>query len=149
MEQTFQALGGILVKSTLTIGLVIILHFYLKVMLFGPLEKVLKDRDDLTEGARKAAAASLAEAERKTAEYEKKLAEARAEVYREQEETRRKWLDQQAAQVVEARTAAEAGVHAAREQIAAEAASAKSTLQATVATLADEIATTVLGRRAA
>src|SRR5258708_13614038 len=108
MEQTFQALGGILVKSTLTIGLVIILHFYLKVMLFGPLEKVLKDRDDLTEGARKAAASSLAEAERKTAEYEKKLAEARAEVYREQEETRRKWLDQQAAQVAEDRTAAQA-----------------------------------------
>jgi F0F1-type ATP synthase membrane subunit b/b' len=103
----------------------------------------------LTEGARKAAAASLAEAERKTAEYEVKLAEARAEVYREQEETRRKWLDQQAAQVAEARTAAEAGVHAAREQIAAEAASAKITLEATAATLADEIATTVLGRRAA
>jgi hypothetical protein len=70
-------------------------------------------------------------------------------VYREQEETRRKWLDQQAAQVAEARTAAEAGVHAAREQIAAEAASAKITLEATAATLADEIATTVLGRRAA
>ena len=148
MEQTLQALSGILVKAIPTVVLVLLLHFYLKAMLFGPLEKILKQREELTEGARKAASASLAEAERKTAEYEAKLRDARAEVYREQEETRRKWLDRQAAQVAEARAAMEVSVREAKAQIATEAATARTTLLSTSSALADEIATAVLSRRA-
>ena len=119
MEQTLQALSGILVKAIPTVVLVLLLHFYLKAMLFGPLEKILKQREELTDGARKAASASLAEAERKTAEYEAKLRDARAEVYREQEETRRKWLDRQATQVAEARAAMEVSLREAKAQITA------------------------------
>ena len=148
MEQTLQALGGILVKAIPTVVLVLLLHFYLKAMLFGPLEKILKQREELTEGARKAASASLAEAERKSAEYEAKLRDARAEVYREQEETRRKWLDRQATQVAEARAAMEVSVREAKAQIATEAATARTTLLSTSSALADEIATAVLSRRA-
>lgn len=149
MEQTLQALSGILVKAIPTVVLVLLLHFYLKAMLFGPLEKILKQREELTDGARKAASASLAEAERKTAEYEAKLRDARAEVYREQEETRRKWLDRQATQVAEARAAMEVSVREAKAQINAEAATARTTLEGTSSTLADEIATSVLSRRSA
>ena len=148
MEQTLQALGGILVKAIPTVVLVLLLHCYLKAMLFGPLEKILKQREELTEGARKAASASLAEAERKSAEYEAKLRDARAEVYREQEETRRKWLDRQATQVAEARAAMEVSVREAKAQIATEAATARTTLLSTSSALADEIATAVLSRRA-
>ena len=148
MEQTLQALSGILVKAIPTVVLVLLLHFYLTAMLFGPLEKILKQREELTEGARKAASASLAEAERKTAEYEAKLRDARAEVYREQEETRRKWLDRQATQVAEARAAMEVSVREAKAQIATEAATARTTLLSTSSALADEIATAVLSRRA-
>jgi F-type H+-transporting ATPase subunit b len=149
MEQTLQALSGILVKAIPTVVLVLLLHFYLKAMMFGPLEKILKQREELTDGARKAASASLAEAERKTAEYEAKLRNARAEVYREQEETRRKWLDRQAAQVAEARAAMEVSVREAKAQIATEAATARTTLLTTSSALADEIATAVLSRRSA
>src|SRR5258705_1798802 len=124
MEQTLQALSGILVKAIPTVVLVLLLHFYLKAMLFGPLEKILKQREELTEGARKAASASLAEAERKTAEYEAKLRDARAEGYREQEETSRKRLDRQATQVAEARAAMEVSVREAKAQVTAEAANA-------------------------
>ena len=149
MEQTLQALTGILLKAIPTVIFVILLHFYLKAMLFGPLTKVLKEREALTEGAKKSAVQSLAEAERKTAEYEVKLRAARAEVYREQEETRRKWLDEQTAQVAQARSAAEAGVRSAKDEIAAEAAAARTNLRDTAAALADQIATAVLaGRRA-
>jgi len=148
MEQTLQALGGILVKAIPTVVLVLLLHFYLKAMLFGPLEKILKQREELTEGARKAASASLAEAERKSAEYEAKLRDARAEVYREQEETRRKWLDRQATQVAEARAAMEVSVREAKAQIATEAATARTTMLSTSSALADEIATAILSRGA-
>src|SRR5712692_8588254 len=119
MEQTLQALGGILLRAIPTVCLLLLLHFYLKAMLFGPLEKILKQRDELTDGARQAAEQSLAAAERKAQEYEAKLREARAEVYRQQEETRRQWLEDQAAQVAEGHARMAGSVRQAKEQIAA------------------------------
>jgi F-type H+-transporting ATPase subunit b len=149
MEQTIQALGGVMLKAIPTICLLLLLHVYFKVMLFGPLEKVLKQREELTDGARKAAEQSLATADRKQQEYEAKFREARAEVYRAQEETRRGWLNDQAAQIAAARERSEAAMRAAKEQIAKETASARSGLADDSATLADQIATAVLARRAA
>jgi F-type H+-transporting ATPase subunit b len=148
MEQTFQALGGLLVNAIPTVILVILLHFYLKAMLFGPLRKVLKQREALTEGTRKAADESLAAAERKTAEYEAKFRDARAEVYREQEQTRQRWLADQAAQVAQARANAEASVKQARTELAAETDSARKNLLETSTVLAEQIATAILPRRA-
>src|SRR5947209_660587 len=128
MEQTLQQIGGLLLKGIPTVCLLVLLHFYFKAMLFGPLDKVLKQRENLTEGARRTAEQSLAEAERKEREYQDKLRDARAEVYRAQEETRRRWLEDQGTQVAQAREQAEATVRAAREQIAAEAATARHNL---------------------
>jgi F-type H+-transporting ATPase subunit b len=148
MEQTLHALAGILQKAALTVGLLLLLHFYLKAMLFGPLEKVLKERDHLTKGARKAAEQSLADADKKTQEYETKLREARAEVYKQQEEIRRRWIEEQTSQVAEARERNAAAVRKAREEILAEAAAARQSLTESSGALADEIATAVLAGRA-
>jgi F-type H+-transporting ATPase subunit b len=101
----------------------------------------------LTEGARKAAEQSLAAADRKQLEYESKFRDARAEVYRAQEEIRRQWLEDQAGQVAEARQRTEASVHGAREQITADAAAAKRNLETTSGVLADEIVAAVLARK--
>jgi F-type H+-transporting ATPase subunit b len=137
-----------MLKAIPTVILLLLLYWYFRAMLFGPLEKVLKQREELTEGARKSAETSLAAAEQKSLEFEKKLNAARAEVYRDQEETRRKWLEDQTAQVEQARKASEQAVHQAKQQIEAEAAAARESLAATTATLADEIAATILGRKA-
>ncbi|HEV2201136.1 MAG TPA: ATP synthase F0 subunit B [Bryobacteraceae bacterium] len=147
MQQTLEALVGILQKAVPTIVLLLLLHFYFKAMLFGPLEKILKQRDALTRGARQSAEESLASAERKTAEYEAKLRDARGEVYREQEEIRRQWLDEQAAQIEQARDRAAAAVRDAKYVIAREAASARTTLLETSGALADRIASGILSRR--
>jgi F-type H+-transporting ATPase subunit b len=147
MEQTLHALAGILQKAALTVALLLLLHFYLKAMLFGPLEKVLKERDHLTKGARKAAEQSLAAADKKTQEYEAKLREARAEVYKELEEIRRRWLEDQASEVAQARERNAAAVRKAREEIVAETAAARQSLTESSAALADEIATAVLAGR--
>jgi F-type H+-transporting ATPase subunit b len=149
MEQTVQALGGILVKAIPTVILLIFLHFYFKIMLFGPLQKVLKQRDELTEGARKAAQNSLAAAERKAAEYEAKLRDARAEVYKEQEEIRKRWLEDQAAQLAQARQRSEESVKKARLEINAEATAARQNLLETSAALGESIANTILAKKAA
>ena len=95
MEQTLQALGGILLKAIPTIVLVLILHFYLKRMLFAPLERVLKQRDEATPGARSAAEESLEKAERRAAEYEAAIRDARSEVYKEQEAARNQLIADQ------------------------------------------------------
>jgi F-type H+-transporting ATPase subunit b len=147
MEQTLNALSGLMLKAIPTICLFILVYFYLKAMLFKPLQKVLDERESLTEGARKTAEASFAAAERKQKEYEAKFAEARAEVYKLQEETRKKWLDQQATQLAEARKRMEETIHTAKAQIASDAAAARDGLSATSSQLADEIASTILSRK--
>ncbi|HEY7337078.1 MAG TPA: hypothetical protein VH639_19445 [Bryobacteraceae bacterium] len=148
MEQTFQALGGILLKAIPTVVILLILHFYLKSTLFKPLRESLKERERLTSGARKAAEESLAAADRKAKEYEAKFREARAEVYKQQEETRKQWLQDQAAQTAAAHSRSRASIEEARGHIATEAASARQNLQESSESLADRIADRVLARRA-
>ena len=147
MQQTLQALSGILLKAIPTAILLIILHLYLKGMLFKPLQKTLKQRDELTAGARKAADESLAAAERKAQDYEAKFRDARAEVYRDQEETRRVWIEDQARQIADGQARAAESMMAGRKKLADETTTAKQSLVETSAALADRIATTVLARR--
>ena len=149
MQETLHALGEILQKASITVVLLIILHFYLKAVLFGPLDRVMQKRRELTEGARKTAEDSLAAATRKADEYEAKLRDARAAVYKQQEEIRKRWLEEQAQQVAEARSRSEGTVKAAREAIAQDVAAARKSLQDTSAAVADQIVATVLGKRAA
>ncbi len=148
MEQTVQALVGILTKAIPTIIILVILHQFLKAVLFGPVEKMLKQRGEMTHGARHAADESLKKAERKTVEYEAKLRDAKAVVYKEQEETRKKWLTDQSEQVARAKADSETRVGAARKEIASEAAAARVGLEQTSSTLADQIANSLLTRRA-
>jgi F-type H+-transporting ATPase subunit b len=147
MEQTFQALQGILLKAIPTAVLLLILYFYLKAMLFAPLARILKEREALTKGAREAAEQSLARAEAKAKEYEDKLRDAKSEVYRDQEETRKKWLADQAAQLAQAKANADASMNTAREGIAQEVATARHGLAETSSAIADQIANSVLARR--
>ncbi len=149
MHETLQALGGLLLKAIPTVILLIILHFYLKAVLFGPLDRVTEKRRELTEGARKLAEDSLAAAARKADEYEAKLRDARAVVYKQQEEIRKRWLEEQSQQITEARARSEAAVKVARDAIALDATAARKTLQDTSAAVADQIVATVLGKRAA
>ena len=147
MEQTLQALGGILLKAIPTFVLVLLLHFYLKKMLFGPLDRVLKQRDEATTGARKAAEESFAKAEKRAAEYEAAIRDARAEVYREQETARKQLLAEQDARIQEARGGMDELVKNAKVRLAAETETARKSLEASAGMLADQIANQVLTGR--
>ncbi|MEO8097811.1 MAG: ATP synthase F0 subunit B [Acidobacteriota bacterium] len=148
MEQTLQALTGILLKAIPTIIILVILHQFLKAVLFSPVEKMLKERSALTHGARNIATESLAAAERKTLEYEAKLRDAKSAVYKDQEETRKQWLDQQAQQLERAHASATALVANVKKEIAAEALTARTSLESSSQALADQIATSILSGRA-
>jgi F-type H+-transporting ATPase subunit b len=147
MDQTFQALLGILLKAIPTAVLLLVLYFYLKVVMFGPLAKIMKERDALTKGARKTAEQSLARADQRAQEFENKIRDARGEVYKENEEIRKKWIAEQSAHIERAKVAAEGLIQNAKTAIAQEAATAKQNLGDQSSALAEQIAAAVLARR--
>jgi F-type H+-transporting ATPase subunit b len=149
MEETLRQLGGILLRAVPTFILVVLLHLYLKYIFFKPLERVLRQRYDATEGARKLAEESIARASQKASEYEAALRAARAETYKEMELLRRKLQDDRAASVKEARAQADAAVTQAKAALSAEVEALKKSLGSESDALADRIATKILSGRAA
>jgi len=148
MESTLNALGGILLRALPTFFLVLLLHLYLKRVFFAPLNQILKQRYDATEGARQAADASLAKAEAKAAEYEAAIKAARNEVFQEQIKVRQQWTAEQTARTAEARATADAAIKTARAELAAQVEVARQSLRTQSEALATEIANSVLRRNA-
>jgi F-type H+-transporting ATPase subunit b len=149
MEATLQALGGILLKAVPTFLLLVLLHFYLKGLFFKPLQKVLRQRYEATEGARKLAAESLERAAAKTAEYEAALRAARTEIYQAQEQAHKRLQEGELAELTAARRRAEAAVEEARTQLAGDVETAKAGLARDSDRLADQIAESILRGSAA
>ena len=149
MDETINALGQLLIQALPTFFIVLLLHFYLKQVFFKPLARILAERDEATKGARAKAAEALERASAKAAAYEEQIRAARNEIYRDQEEQRRRWRDEQLAQIAEARRGAEATVATAKSQLAAQAEEAKRSLAGQTQLLADRITQAILGRQAA
>jgi F0F1-type ATP synthase membrane subunit b/b' len=149
MDATLLALGGILLKAVPTFLLVILLNFYLKAMFFKPLEKVLRERYEATEGARKLAAESIARAAARTAEFEAAMRAARAEVYQAQEQIHQQLEERRAAELAEARRGSDAAVRQSKARIDADVEDDKRALAGVAEALASQIADAILSRRAA
>lgn len=149
MEDTLRALGGILLRAVPTFLLVVFLYFYLKKMFFQPMERMLRQRFEATEGARKLAEQALARASARTAEYEAAIRAARSEIYQAQEQFYKQLQDTQSAQIAAARHSAEAAVHEARAQLARDVEAAKLNLVRESELLATEIADSILRGNAA
>jgi F-type H+-transporting ATPase subunit b len=148
MDAILAGLGGLLLRALPTFFLLLLLHFYLKRVFFRPLDKVLESRRQATEGARNAAQVSLDAASQKSADYEAAIRGARIEIFREQEDTRRKWREDQATAMEQSRRSASETVKQARANIADEAAQATKSLAAESERLAGGIAEAILaGRR--
>jgi F0F1-type ATP synthase membrane subunit b/b' len=149
MDKIIHQLGELLLTALPTFILVLFLNYYLKFVFFKPLEKVLKQRYEATEGARKLAEESLQRAAKKTADYEETLRAARSEIYQAQEQTYRELQDRVAAQIAETRAEADAAIKRAKNELAQEVEAAKAGLTQDSEALADQIAESILRRRAA
>jgi F-type H+-transporting ATPase subunit b len=147
MDEVLRSLSGLLLKAIPTILLVVAIHFYLKRTYFRPMARVLAERYEATEGARKLAEETLAKASAKAAEYEAALRSARSDIYREQEELRKKLREDQAKAIQQARRSAEASVKQASNQLAGELEAAKQSLAFQTDSLANQIVQTILRRR--
>jgi F-type H+-transporting ATPase subunit b len=144
MDETLRQLGGLLLGSVPTIILLALLYLLYTVIVHKPLRRVLDERRSKTEGAVEKSRADIAAAEARTSEYEQRLREARAALFRAQEARRRAALDARAAAMHEARSEAQAQVKAAKADIERDRQAAQTGLQDQVQALATEIMRRVL-----
>jgi F-type H+-transporting ATPase subunit b len=149
MDAMLHALGGILLRAVPTFLLVVLLHFYLKSMFFKPLQKVLDQRYEATEGARKLAETRQKEASDKAARYEAAVRAAKAEIYQAQDKLHKQLQEREAEAVLAARRSADAAVNSAKALLAQDVEAARATLAGDSDALAGRIAESILRRSAA
>lgn len=144
MDQTLQQLGGLLLGALPTVTLLALLYGLYNRIVHRPLRHVLRERRSKTEGAVEKSRADIAAAEARTSEYEQKLREARAAVYRAQEARRQAVLQARTHALNESRAKAQAQVKEAKKDIEKDRAVAEKGLQAEAGALAQEIVRRVL-----
>jgi len=127
---------------------VLVLTVVVDRLILRPVLGVIRKREEAIESARELARRSATEAQAATAEFEKKTAAARAEMYREMDEMRRAAMNRRAEIVAETRAEAEAQVADAARKLDADAEAAKQKLQAEANALGLAAAEKILGRKA-
>jgi F-type H+-transporting ATPase subunit b len=144
MDTTLQQAGQLLLDAIPTVVLLLVLYAIYQNLVRKPLQKVLRERSDRTEGAVQKARAAVAAADARTQEYEQKLRDARLTIYKAQEARRQQAQQLRAQALAEARTRAQEQIRQARQGIEQDMAAARTGLQGEVEQLANEIIRTIL-----
>jgi F-type H+-transporting ATPase subunit b len=144
MDETLRQLGGLLLGAVPTVILLSLLYALYSLVVHKPLRSVLEERRRKTEGAIEKSRADIAAAEARTSEYEQRLREARATLFRAQELRRKAALEARAEALNQARRKAQAQVQAAKAEIQQDIEAAKRVLEGQAQTLAAEIIRRVL-----
>ena len=144
MDETLKQIGELLLGSIPTIIFFVLLFGLYVAMVHKPLARVLGERNARTQGAIEKARADIATAEARTAEYEKRLRDARLALFKAQEARRARAAQAGAEALAEVRKRSQAQVEQARVMIDADKKAAMSSLEAEVGRLAAEIIRTVL-----
>jgi len=130
------------------IGLVLVLSVILDRVLLRPVTGVIREREAAIGSARELAETSRARAQAAADELDAKTGAARAEVYRQMEETRRAAMERLASVVAETRSEIERSIHDATERVRQQAQAARVRLERDAETLATTLVERVLGRKA-
>ena len=144
MDQTLKQLGELLLGSVPTVILFTLLYALYSIIVHKPLQRVLDERRSKTEGAVEKSKADIAAAQARTSEYEQKMREARASVFRAQEARRQAAMQARANAMNEARAKAQGQVRAAKADIEKDRVAAEKGLQGEAETMAQEIMRRVL-----
>jgi len=127
---------------------VLLLTALLNRLLFKPVLRVMEERERAISSARELADRSADNARLASAEFEKKTAEARAELYRQMDEMRRAAMNERADIMTRTRAEAESEIAAATAKLTAEAEEARRRLSTEADTLGAAVAERILGRKA-
>ena len=145
MDQALlQALEGFFIGAIPTIIFIFLLFVAYRSLVHVPLQKVLQQRYERTEGAMVRAQADIAAAAAKAAEYELRLREARQSVFKAQEARRQKLAQARETALQQTRARAQEMVKEARTALELEVVEARKKLQQDAQTLAAEVVRTIL-----
>ncbi len=149
MDQLSRQLGALFIGSVPTILIFIVLHFYLRGVLYRPLQRVLRERKTRTEGELEIARQKMSLAEQKLREYEAAIQATREANYQLLTERRQQALHQGQQTLAEARQQAETALQAARQQVAEQVTSARQQLNNEARQLSTQVINAVLETGAA
>src|ERR1700727_3507318 len=149
MDTILRQIGELLISSVPTIISVLIVWTGYRYIVHGKLQQVLEQRHALTQGAIQRAQQEIAQAEARTAEYEQRVREARAEIYKTQQANRQRIMDRRNAALAEARKQAGDKVKEARAGLVATVATSQAALREQADSLADKVIESVLKPAAA
>ena len=144
MDAILRQIGELLISSIPTIISLLVVWTGYRFIVHGKLVQVLEQRHALTQGAVQRAQEEIARAEARTAEYEQKVREARAEIYKTQQANRQRIMDTRNAALAEARKQAGDKVKEARASVAAAVEQSKAALRQQADALADQVIESVL-----
>lgn len=144
MDAILRQIGELLVNSIPTIISVLILWTAYTFLVHKKLRQVLAERHALTEGAMERAQQEIATAEKRTAEYEQRVRDARSQMYKAQQANRQRVMDQRNAALAESRKNAGEMVKKARAVLEKDTLGAEAELAQQANVLADQVIATVL-----
>jgi F-type H+-transporting ATPase subunit b len=148
MDTILRQIGELLINSIPTIISMLVVWIGYRFLVHGKLKQVLEQRHALTEGAIERAQKEIAAAESRTAEYEQRVREARAQIYQQQQAFRQRVLDQRSSALAEARRQAGEMVKSARASVEKDVLAAKAGLEQQANALADRVIERVLASAA-
>jgi F-type H+-transporting ATPase subunit b len=144
MDETLRQIGELLLGSIPTIIFFVLLFVLYTFIVHKPMARVLAERRARTQGAIEKARADVATAEARTADYERRLRDARLSLFKAQEARGARAANARSEAIAEARKRAQAQVDEARAAIEGDKKAAMGSLEAEAGRLATEIIRTVL-----
>ena len=144
MDETLHQLEGLLLGSVPTIFLFLLIVILYRLLVYGPLTRVLNERRERTDGAIEQADAAMAAAAAKTQEYEAQLRAARAKIFQARQLKQQQWARERDSAVAEAHAAAQRQVEEAKSALQAQTNAGRRTIEDSIEQLAGEILAAVL-----
>jgi F-type H+-transporting ATPase subunit b len=144
MEKLLAQLSDLFIGAIPSAVLLLLLYFYLRAVLFGPLDKILEERHSKIGGREQKAAETLRLAEQRMLQYSASLQAAKSEIYATQDELRRKLEAERDAAIAQASEEAKAEIATVRQQLERDAVEARLFVEKEAHILADSITAKVL-----
>jgi F-type H+-transporting ATPase subunit b len=149
MDETLHQLETLLLGSIPTIFLFLLLVILYRLLVYGPLTRVLDERRERTEGAIEQANAATAAAAAKTQEYEAQLRAARSRIFQARQQKQQLWNRERDNAIAEAHAAAQRQVEEAKLALQAQTEAGHRTIKDSIDELASDILAAVLPKSSA
>jgi F-type H+-transporting ATPase subunit b len=149
MDETLHQLEALLLGSVPTIFLFLLIVILYRLLVYGPLTRVLSERRERTEGAIEQANTAMAAAAAKTQEYEAQLRAARSKIFQARQLKLQQWTRERDRAVAEAHAAAQRQVEDAKSALQAQATAGRHAIENSIDALAGEILAAVLPKSSA